>query len=319
MNIETFFDFCSGIGAGRLGLENCGLKCVGYADTSRLSATTYCLLHDTKNEKNWGNIKKIDGTKLPAYDLMIAGFPCQTFSVIGKQTGFSEDRGQLIFQLIRILSESKPKCFILENVRGLVSHDKGNSLKKIVAELGNVGYNVQYKVLSSINYGVPQMRQRVYLVGMLKELDDHFRAFCWPKEIEKPILNEYLCDVNNDITDENYNKFSHYLNNPTNCGLYKPDDFLEREYLIIDTRMSDLRLYEGKMPTLRSQRDGIYYIRNGKLRELTGFEALLFQGFPKEYASKVKDVVTNRHLLMQAGNAMTVNVIEALGAEIIRC
>ena len=97
MNVKPFFDFCSGIGAGRLGLENCGLKCMGYADTSRLSTTTYCLLHNTENKRNRGNIEKIDGKQLLAYDLMIAGFPCQTFSVIGKQTGFSEDRGQLIF------------------------------------------------------------------------------------------------------------------------------------------------------------------------------------------------------------------------------
>ena len=113
--------------------------------------------------------------------------------------------------------------------------------------------------------------------------------------------------------------FKFYLNNPTNRGKYKPKDFISEEYLIIDTRMSDLRLYRGKVPTLRSQRDGIFYVRDGIIRFLTGYEALLLQGFPKEYADKVKSVVTNRHLLLQSGNAMTVNVIKALGKSVIDC
>lgn len=86
MQISTFFDFCSGIGGGRLGLEQAGLKSVGYSDTSRLSATTYRLMFDTSNEKNWGNLKKIKSENLPKFDLLIAGFPCQTFSVMGKKS-----------------------------------------------------------------------------------------------------------------------------------------------------------------------------------------------------------------------------------------
>ena len=99
MKISTFFDFCSGIGAGRLGLEQCGLKCVGYSDTSRLSVTTYKLMFNTENEKNYGNLKKIKCETLPPFDLLIAGFPCQTFSVIGRKAGFSDERGQIIFIL----------------------------------------------------------------------------------------------------------------------------------------------------------------------------------------------------------------------------
>ena len=85
---------------------------------------------------------------------------------------------------------------------------------------------------------------------------------------------------------------------------------------ILDTRMNDLRIYDGRCPTLRAQRDGVLYVRDGKIYQLTGYEALLLQGFPKEYADKVKSIVDNRHLLMQAGNAMTVNVIQMLGTQI---
>ena len=116
MKIKTFFDFCSGIGGGRLGLEQVGLECVGRSETSRLADTTYRLMYNTENDVNYVNLKKITADKIPASDLLIAGFPCQTFFVIGRQDGFSDDRGQIIFQLTRILRETQPTCFILENI-----------------------------------------------------------------------------------------------------------------------------------------------------------------------------------------------------------
>ena len=131
----TFFDFCSGIGAGRLGLERAGMVCVGRSDTSRLSDITYRLLHDCTDDKNYGNLKRIKTTDIPDFDLLIAGFPCQTFSVMGRRAGFDDDRGQIVFHLARILSDKKPRAFLLENVRGLVSHDKGKTISIIINEL----------------------------------------------------------------------------------------------------------------------------------------------------------------------------------------
>lgn len=313
MKLETFFDFCSGIGGGRLGLERCGLRCVGSSDTSRLSNASYAQMHDCRHEKNIGNLKNVTKENLPDFDVLIAGFPCQTFSVIGRKAGFSDDRGQIIFHLARIIQETRPKAFILENVRGLCTHDGGKTIKIILNLLSECGYGVFHNVLSSIEYGVPQMRQRVYFIGFRDDLGINYSTFHWPEKKEVPHLSSYLVDENNPITEENYQRFYHYLKNPTNNGLYVPEDFLCEPYLIIDTRMSDLRLYRGRVPTLRSHRDGIFYVKNGELRQLTGYEALLLQGFPKEMADKVKSTVTDRHLLMQAGNAMTVNVIEALG------
>lgn len=194
MQISTFFDFCSGIGGGRLGLEQAGLKSVGYSDTSRLSSTTYRLMFDTSNEKNWSNLKKIKSENLPKFDLLIAGFPCQTFSVMGRKAGFDDARGQIIFHLARILAETQPKCFLLENVRGLVTHDKGETLKIILEHLNQAGFDVVYKVLTSLNYGVPQMRQRVYFIGINKSLGLNIEDFKWPEEQEKPPLKNYLID-----------------------------------------------------------------------------------------------------------------------------
>ncbi len=316
MIINTFLDLCSGIGGGRLGLEQCGMKCVGYSDTSKLSVRTYNLLFNAECEPYFYNLKTIKTEKLPSYDLLIAGFPCQTFSVIGRKEGFSDDRGQIIFHIARILKESQPACFLLENVKGLVTHDKGRTLRIILNELENAGYDVSYKVLSSIDYGVPQMRQRVYFIGIKKELEKNIDAFPWPQPIEKPSLSNYLID-DNAASEERLEILQYYLNNPTNQGQTTIDDILEMEGKIIDTRMNDLRIYDGKCPTLRSQRDGVLYVRNHAIYQLTGYEALLLQGFPKEYADRVKDCVSDRHLLMQAGNAMTVTVIKSLGQSLI--
>ncbi len=315
--IYTFFDFCSGIGAGRLGLEQCGFRCVGHSDTSRLSEKTYSILHNISDDKNWGNLKRLEGDKLPNYDLLIAGFPCQTFSVMGRRQGFNDDRGQIIFHLARILRESKPKAFILENVKGLVTHNRGATLKTIIQELDNSGYNTTYRVVSSLDCGVPHMRQRVYFIGVDKTLDINVDFFRWPEPIVPLALSDFLIDEDNIISDIDHDYFVKYLNNQTNQGKnYIEERFLEEEFLILDTRMNDLRIYRGKVPTLRAQRDGIYYVKNHQLHALSGYEALLLQGFPKEYADRAKNIISNRHLLMQAGNAMTVNVIKLLGQSI---
>ena len=156
------------------------------------------------------------------------------------------------------------------------------------------------------------MRQRVYFIGINKSLHKNIDEYEWPQTIEKPSLKNYLID-NNEASAERLEILHYYLSNPTNSGKYTVEDLKQMEGKILDTRMSDLRIYEERCPTLRSQRDGIFYVRNGKIYQLTGYEALLLQGFPNEYADKVKKTVSDRHLLMQAGNAMTVNVINALG------
>lgn len=315
ININRFLDLCSGIGGGRLGLEQAGLQSIGYCDTSRLAVATYQLMFDVSDEKKYANLKRIKTAELPAYDMLIAGFPCQTFSVMGRKDGFSDDRGQIIFHIARILQESQPPCFLLENVRGLVTHDKGKTLAVILDELSRVGYHTTYKVLTSLEHGVPQMRQRVYFVGVRKDLTPSLADFVWPEEEETPKLADYLID-RIPATAERLEILAHYLNNPVNNGKYTVDDLRSMNGKVLDTRMNDLRIYEGKVPTLRAQRDGILYVYDNVIYQLTGYEALLLQGFPKEYADKVKDKVTDRHLLMQAGNAMTVNVIKKIGTAI---
>lgn len=313
-----FMDYCAGIGAGRIGLEKNGLTCVGFSEIDRHAERTYRKFFG-ENEINYGDLMKIDTDKIPDFEMMIAGFPCQTFSVIGQRKGMQDERGQVIYGLIKIMLAKNLKYFILENVKGLTNHDNGNSLKVVLSELDDAGYRVFYQVLNSIDYGVPQMRERIYFVGVRKDLiNDNFK-FNFPKPQQKVDIKDYLIDTKELEFDEKkiaYKTFLKYLDNKYNKGQYSTKGLLENDYTVIDTRQSDLRIYHNRVPTLRTGRHGILYVKGGKFRKLSGFESLLLQGFPKELAEKVDGVVEEMHLLKQTGNAMTVNAIEAIAREL---
>ena len=314
--IKTFFDFCSGIGGGRLGLEKCGLTCVGSSDTSRLANKTYELLFDEKEDQNYGNLKRINCDKIPSFDVMIAGFPCQTFSVIGRQEGTKDPRGQIIYYLIDILRKKRPSIFIFENVKGLLTHDRGKTFNEILMALSASQYSVFYKVLNSIDFGVPHMRQRVYIIGFSQSLG--VVSFKWPEPQNRVSINKFFSPTDNYMSTQDYDWFStKYLTNEKNIGKFKLEDILEMDNVVVDTRMSDLRLYYNRMPTLRAHRDGIYYVHDRKMYFLKGTEALRFQGFEDQMSIKVDGKVSKRHLLQQAGNAMTVNVIQKIGDSIL--
>ncbi len=318
-NNLKFIDFCAGIGAGRLGLQNLGLSCVGFSEIDKYAEKTYREIFG-QEEKNYGDLMKINPDDLPDFDLMIAGFPCQAFSVIGQRMGMSDHRGQIIFGLIKIMNGKNLPYFILENVKGLVNHEGGKSLKIILEELDKAGYSVYPRVLSSLDYGVPQMRERIYFVGIRKDLVNENKNFEWPTPVKTPSIENYLVDESELEFDEkkrSYETFLKFINNKYNKGLFKIDNLLKQEYLVLDTRQSDLRLYRKKVPTLRTGRHGILYVRNGKFRKLSGFESLLLQGFPKNLAEKTKNKISDVYLLSQAGNAMTVSTIEAVGKSLL--
>jgi len=318
-NKIKFIDFCAGIGGGRIGLENIGMQCVGFSEINKETIKTYREFFG-EEEKNYGDLTKIDCNDLPDFDLMIAGFPCQTFSVIGRRTGMKDRRGQIIFNLIDIMKAKKLKYFILENVKGLMNHGSGESLKIILNELDKAGYDVNWKLVSSLNYGVPQMRERIYFTGIRKDLTRDDKRFTSPEIVETPKLEDYLIDDNELNPSEKkrtYETFLKYMDNKYNKGKFLVEEMLKEEFLVIDTRQSDLRLYRGRVPTLRVGRHGILYVKDRKFRKLSGYESLLLQGFPRDLSKKAKDKIQDIDLLGQAGNAMTVNVVEAFGKSFI--
>ena len=163
-----FFDFFSGIGGFREGLRRAGgFTCVGHCEVDTYADKNYRLLFDTEGEWYCSDARTIEPERMPDFDLLCAGFPCQAFSIAGKREGFADARGTLFFEIARLLKAKRPQYFILENVPGLLSHDKGRTFCTILSTLSQLGYHVEWKVLNSKDFGVPQARKRVYIVGYL--------------------------------------------------------------------------------------------------------------------------------------------------------
>ena len=167
----NFLDLFSGIGGFRLGLEKAGHKCIGFCEIDKYARATYKANFDTKGEWESHDITTVTSTEIErirderTIDLICGGFPCQAFSIAGKRLGFDDTRGTLFFEVCRFISIIKPKIVFLENVKGLLSHNNGATFLTIIDTLGQLGYDVEWQVLNSKNYGVPQNRERVFIIG----------------------------------------------------------------------------------------------------------------------------------------------------------
>ena len=196
------FSMFSGIGGFEVGLlmSEKDVELVGFSEVDKYAIEIF--EKQFKGIKNYGNATTINESELPDFDLLVGGFPCQAFSVAGKRKGFEDTRGTLFFDVARILSHKKPKHFILENVKGLLSHDSGRTFQTILKVLADIGYMVQWEVCNSKNYGVPQNRERVYIVGHLRgrsrpevfpigEVKTENNKLNKPKEITKDLAQAY--------------------------------------------------------------------------------------------------------------------------------
>jgi DNA (cytosine-5)-methyltransferase 1 len=308
-NEIRYFSMFSGVGGFELGIENTirKRKCIGFSEIDSSAVEIYEKRFPT--HKNYGNATKINPKELPEFDLLCAGFPCQAFSIAGKRKGFEDTRGTLFFEIARILKSKKPSYCILENVKGLLSHNKGKTFRKIIQTMDELGYEIQWMVLNSKFFGVPQNRERVFIIGYIRGKS--------PLQI-LPFR-------------KNYGK----LNS-------KSEKRLE---LLYDGDYQNKRIYsvEGISPTIPTGKSGGNHIpfiathwqRSSKtnkggtgmltstdfsftldrsphyvngIRKLTPTECERLQGFPENWTKGASD--TQRYSMM--GNAVTVNVIEAI-------
>jgi DNA (cytosine-5)-methyltransferase 1 len=167
--VMKYFSMFSGIGGFELGIKksNVDMECVGFSEIDKYAIQIY--QKHFGGHKSYGNCSKIEWGNVAEFDLLVGGFPCQAFSIAGKRGGFDDTRGTLFFEIARCLKEKRPRYFLLENVKGLLSHDSGNTFKTIITTLTELGYCVEWQVLNSKNFGVPQNRERVFIVGYLGE------------------------------------------------------------------------------------------------------------------------------------------------------
>ena len=162
-----YFSIFSGIGGFEYGMEQSrhSFECVGYSEIDKYARQIY--ERHYPNHPYYGDARLINTKDLPQFDLLVGGFPCQSFSIAGKGRGFDDTRGTLFFEVARILKDKRPRYFLLENVRNLLSHNKGETFKTVIGVLSNLGYNTQWEILNSKNHGVPQNRERIFLKGYL--------------------------------------------------------------------------------------------------------------------------------------------------------
>ncbi len=291
-----FIDLFCGIGGFRVSFEEAceendiQPECVFSSDIDKYAQESY---EANFGEKPFGDITKINENDIPEHDILFGGFPCQPFSIIGQMKGLNDTRGTLFFDIARIIEAKRPKAFILENVKQLVGHDKGKTLKIIVQSLKDLGYHVQYSVLNALDYGLPQKRERVVIVGHREPI-----MFTFPNP-EKPYksLNEIL----ETKVDKKYfaSEFIREKRKEKHQSSYYPSIWHEN-------KSGNICSYPYSC-ALRSGASHNYLLVNGE-RRLTPREMFRLQGFPDWY----KIVVSDAQAKKQAGNAVPVNMIKAV-------
>lgn len=322
VTMHTFIDLFAGIGGFRLGMEENNFKCVFSCEIDEFARQTY--------EANFGDtpfsdIRLLDNQNLlemPNFDVLTAGFPCQPFSISGKQEGFEDlTRGTLFFEITRIIQIKKPKAVFLENVAHLVNHDGGRTFKVILRSLEELGYHVFHKVLDSSNFSLPQHRKRIYIVAFREKVDFQFptihKGFVPLREVlEKNKEYDYLSEedyslIENPKVSPNNMCFVGYLNkNGRKKGVREGSFHLSRSHKQIN------RIYSHDFihPTLTSsEKSGRYYIldENG-VRKLSLLEAFRLQGYPDSF---IKPVSPSQQY-QQIGNSVPVNVIKEISKQI---
>ena len=298
-----YIDLFAGIGGIRMPFQNLGGECVFSSEIDKYAAQTY---EANYGEKPSGDITQINAESIPNFDILLAGFPCQAFSIAGKRKGFEDTRGTMFFEVERILEEKKPKSFLLENVKGLTNHDHGRTFKIMLDILENkLGYKVYYKVLNAKNFGLPQNRERIMIVGF----KNHNIDFKFPEEINKETkVGDILIDNPDSkytISDKIWE--SHQLRKERNRA--KGNGF-------------GYSLFNEESPytstiSARYYKDGseILIEQEGKNpRKLTPREAARLQGYPDSF----KIVVSDTQAYKEFGNSVPVNMINAVAQEMYK-
>jgi len=289
--------------------------CVGYSEIDRYAISVY--KRHFKGHKNYGDATTINPDELPDFDLLVGGFPCQAFSVAGKRAGFNDTRGTLFFDVARILSNKTPRYLVLENVKGLLTHDNGRTFQTILTVLTDIGYHIQWQVLNSKDFGVPQNRERVYIVG-------HFRGQPRPKVFPITTSNpEHIRQINPGTreTERIYDQqgLAPTLNTMQG-GQRQPKIGVIGNIYPSGHEAGNIYDTNGLSPTIKcngprpNAKNVSPKIVQGRIRRLTPLECERLQGFPDEwtkYDFEGKQVSDSQRYKM-CGNAVTTNVIRAV-------
>lgn len=307
MNWDTFkfIDLFAGIGGIRLGFESVGGTCVFSSEWDEKACASY---EANFHEKPAGDITEIAASEIPDFDILLAGFPCQPFSIIGDKEGFAhETQGTLFFDIERILKEKKPRAFMLENVRNLTAHDGGRTFRTIITHLEALGYTTYHKVLNALDYGVPQKRERIIIVGFSDPI-----PFVFPEPVpveQRKQLKDILEDEE-DIDPSLYVKKEIYERR-MKIMLQKQKKEPQKPYITHENVAGSVTPHPYSC-ALRAGASANYLLLNNA-RRLSPRELLRMQGFPDSY----KIVVSYTAIKKQTGNSVAVPVIKAVASQML--
>ena len=299
MHQFSFIDLFAGIGGIRIPYQRLGGTCVFSSEWDRHAQRTYA--HNF-GETPAGDITQISETDIPDHDILLAGFPCQPFSIIGDKHGFADTRGTLFFDIARILKQKRPRAFLLENVKQLQSHDSGRTFAVITDQLSQLGYTTYHKVLNSLDFGLPQKRERIFIVGFRESI-----AFEFPKPVGayKP-LSEIL-EPDTDIESSLFASERIQKSRREKCkGIpFFPSIWHENKGGNISVLPFSCALRAGASYN--------YLLVNG-VRRLSGRELLRLQGFPEDF-----EIVGNMmHIRKQTGNSVAIPVVYAIAEKMLQ-
>jgi DNA (cytosine-5)-methyltransferase 1 len=309
-----FIDLFAGIGGMRIAFEHAGGRCVVTSEINGLAMRTY---EANFPSDPWhvahGDITTLKSDQIPDHDVLVAGFPCQPYSIAGLRKGLEDERGQVILEVIRILRDKKPRAFLLENVKGLLAHDRGRTFDFLSKLLSDEGYHVRASTLNSmVHAGIPQNRERVFLVGFRDE--DASREFIFPGQVElTKSVDDFLetgAILGRFIYSERYGCFEKLKAEVTDeSTVYQ----WRRHYVRENKR--------GVCPTLTANMGSGGHnvpliVRGGVIRKLTPRECANLQGFPKSFV--LPEGISDSALYHQMGNSVTIPLIERISREMAR-
>jgi DNA (cytosine-5)-methyltransferase 1 len=296
MTACNYIDLFCGIGGFRYAMEAASRRngiqpvCVFSSDIDTVCQDVY---EANFGDRPGGDIAEIDAASIPDHDILFGGFPCQPFSIIGKMHGFDDARGTLFFEIARIIAEKKPKAFVLENVKLLVGHDKGRTIAVIFNILRDLGYAVDYRVFNALDFGLPQKRERVFIVGFRETA-----PFKWP---EGAALSKTLDDVLEKSVDKKYFVSENILHKRLSKRPRTAKTTIWHENIA-----GNISAYPYSC-ALRAGASYNYLLVNGE-RRLTEREMLRLQGFPESFRIVCNYTQTRK----QVGNSLPVPIAEAV-------
>ena len=302
-----FLDLFAGIGGFRLGMEAAGHQCIGFCEIDKFARASYKAIHNTGGEIELHDIKTVSDEFIQSIghvDVICGGFPCQSFSIAGNRRGFEDTRGTLFFEIARFASILKPRILFLENVKGLLNHDKGRTFEIILQTLDELGYNVEWQVLNSKDFGVPQNRERVFIIG-------HLRGEGGRKVL--PIDGQ----IKNINCVRQIGNLKIRIKEATKKGYAEATigDSVNISHPNSKTRRG--RVGKQIANTLLTGEEQGVVMNDFRIRKLTPKECWRLQGFPDWAFERAEKVNSNSQLYKQAGNSVTVNVIEAIARRLV--